>query len=156
MTLGSVDDLGSIYRQPRRGPVDKVIDRLDEHCADFLAKSPFFVLSSANADGVCDGSPKGGPPGFVEMLDNHRVAWADYSGNNRLDSFQNIVSNPGVALLLGCDEDRFRILNGRTQSLGCSWRIDRCLAVEAWPESPDLELWDVLSISRLFLLISGG
>ena len=41
------------------------------------------------------------------MLDNHRVAWADYSGNNRLDSFQNIVSNPGVALLFmipGLDE----------------------------------------------------
>lgn len=107
MRLSSVDDLRAIYRAPARGPVDKVIDHLDEHCADFLAKSPFFVLSTANADGVCDGSPKGGPPGFVRVLSEHRLAWADYSGNNRLDSFQNLVTNESVALLFmipGLDE----------------------------------------------------
>ena len=107
MRLTSVDDLRAMYRPPGRGPVDKVIDRLDQHCGDFLAKSPFFVLSTANADGVCDGSPKGGPPGFVRMLDEKHLAWADYSGNNRLDSFQNLVTNDGVALLFlipGLDE----------------------------------------------------
>src|SRR5204863_8444713 len=46
MRLASVDDLRSIYRPPGRGPVDKVIDRLDNHCRDFIAKSPFFVLST--------------------------------------------------------------------------------------------------------------
>lgn len=133
MTLGSVNDLRSIYRQPRRGPVDKVIDRLDGHCADFLSKSPFFVLSSANADGVCDGSPKGGPPGFVEMLDEHRVAWADYAGNNRLDSFQNMVANPSVALLFmipGLDET-LRI-NG-TAELTTDESLCRRFAVRAKP-----------------------
>ncbi|MBA3605693.1 MAG: pyridoxamine 5'-phosphate oxidase family protein [Acidimicrobiia bacterium] len=107
MRLDSVDDLRGIYRPPGRGPVDKVIDRLDEHCADFLAKSPFFVLSTADATGVCDASPKGGPPGFVRVLDEHRLAWPDYSGNNRLDSFQNLVTNDSVALLFmipGLDE----------------------------------------------------
>ena len=105
--LESVDDLRGIYRPPGRGPVAKVIDRLDQHCADFLAKSPFFVLSTASARGVCDGSPKGGPPGFVRVLDEHRLAWADYAGNNRLDSFQNLVTNASVALLFlipGLDE----------------------------------------------------
>jgi uncharacterized protein len=107
MRLASVDDLRTIYRRPGRGPVDKVINRLDGHCADFLARSPFFVLSTANADGICDGSPKGGPPGFVRVLDERRLAWADYSGNNRLDSFQNLVTNDSVALLFlipGLDE----------------------------------------------------
>ncbi len=107
MRLDSVDDLRGIYRPPGRGPVDKVIDRLDEHCADFLAKSPFFVLSTADAAGVCDASPKGGPPGFVRVLDEHQLAWPDYSGNNRLDSFQNLVANDSVALLFmipGLDE----------------------------------------------------
>jgi uncharacterized protein len=107
MRLESVDDLRAVYRPPGRGPVDKVIHRLDAHCADFLAKSPFFVLSTANADGVCDGSPKGGPPGFVRVLDGEHLAWADLSGNNRLDSFHNLVTNPSVALLFmipGLDE----------------------------------------------------
>jgi PPOX class probable FMN-dependent enzyme len=43
----------------------------------------------------------------VQVLDEHRLAWADLSGNNRLDSFQNLVANPHVALLFlipGLDE----------------------------------------------------
>lgn len=99
MTIDSVDGLREIYRPAAGGAVHKVISTLDEHCRDFLAKSPFFVLSTADGNGRCDGSPKGGHPGFVEMLDEHRVAWADYSGNNRLDSFENVVDNAGVALL---------------------------------------------------------
>jgi PPOX class probable FMN-dependent enzyme len=99
MTIDTTDSLREVYRPASGGAVAKVISVLDDHCRDFLAKSPFFVLSTADSEGVCDGSPKGGAPGFVEMLDEHRVAWADYSGNNRLDSFENIVDNAGVALL---------------------------------------------------------
>ncbi len=99
MTINSVDGLREIYRPAAGGAVSKVVNVLDDHCRNFLTKSPFFVLSTADADGVCDGSPKGGAPGFVEMLDEHHVAWADYSGNNRLDSFQNVVENASVALL---------------------------------------------------------
>ncbi len=105
--LASPDDLRTVYRHASGGAVDKVIDHLDEHCVEFLAMSPFFVLSTADRDGVCDGSPKGGAPGFVEALDARRLAWADYSGNNRLDSFENVVRNPSVALLFlipGLDE----------------------------------------------------
>lgn len=107
MRLASIEQLREVYRPPRGAPVDKVIHRLDAHCVDFLAKSPFFVLSSANSDGVCDASPKGGPPGFVQVLDDRHVAWADFAGNNRLDSFHNLTTNDGVALLFlipGLDE----------------------------------------------------
>jgi uncharacterized protein len=116
MQLTSVADLRGIYRPPARGPVEKVIHRLDAHCVEFLAKSPFFVLSTADADGVCDGSPKGGPPGFVQVLDEQRLGWADFAGNNRLDSFQNLVANDSVALLFlipGLDET-LRV-NGRAR-----------------------------------------
>ena len=107
MQLVSVEDLRAVYRPPGRGPVDKVIHHLDAHCVDFLAKSPFFVLSTSDAAGVCDGSPKGGPPGFAQALDSRRLGWADFSGNNRLDSFQNLMTNDSVALLFlipGLDE----------------------------------------------------
>ena len=68
MELTTADDLRTVYRRPEGGPVDKVIPTLDHHCVEFLGRSPFFVLSTADGDGVCDGSPKGGPPGFVEAL----------------------------------------------------------------------------------------
>lgn len=97
--LRTNDDLRSVYRPASGGAVDKVINVLDPHCVDFLARSPLFVLSTADADGNCDGSPKGGEPGFVQPLDSHRLAWADYSGNNRLDSFENVLVNNRVALL---------------------------------------------------------
>lgn len=106
-TLNSQDELRTVYRPPTALPLEKVIHTLDEHCVDFLAKSPFMVLSTSNADGTVDGSPKGGEPGFVSAIDDLRIAWADLSGNNRLDSFENIVTNPVVACLFmipGMDE----------------------------------------------------
>lgn len=99
MTLQSTDDLREVYRPARGGAVTKVITAIDQHCRDFLARSPLLVLSTADENGVCDGSPKGGAPGFARALDDHRVAWADSSGNNRLDSFENIVANNHVAAL---------------------------------------------------------
>ncbi|MGI9645366.1 MAG: MSMEG_1061 family FMN-dependent PPOX-type flavoprotein [Ilumatobacteraceae bacterium] len=116
MRLESVADLRTVYRPPGRGAVDKVIDHIDAHCADFLAMAPFFVLSTAASDGTCDVSPKGGPPGFVEALDDRRLAWADYSGNNRLDSLENVAGNDHVAILVfipGMDET-LRV-NGRAE-----------------------------------------
>jgi uncharacterized protein len=103
----SVEELRQIYRAPSQGAVNKVIDRLDEHCRTFIEHSPFLVLATAAADGRCDVSPKGGPPGFVHYVDDHHLALADLSGNNRLDSMQNLLSNRGVAILFmipGLDE----------------------------------------------------
>ncbi len=130
MGIETVATLRDIYRPASGGAVDKVIHELDDHCREFLSASPFFVLSSADGDGVCDASPKGGAPGFVEMLDEHRVAWADYSGNNRLDSFENLVENDHVALLFlipGLDET-LRI-NGRA-TLSTDDELRRRFAVD--------------------------
>lgn len=107
MSISSQDELRTVYREAGGVPLDKVINKLDAHCVDFLAKSPFMVLSTADADGVVDGSPKGGTPGFARVLDDGSVAWPDSAGNNRLDSFENIVRNPSVGLLFmipGLDE----------------------------------------------------
>jgi len=92
-------DLRDIYPPPAKPSVEKEIDHLDENCRAFIAHSPLMVLSTTNAAGECDASPKGGPPGFVTVLDDHRLGIPDLVGNNRLDSISNLVSNPGVALL---------------------------------------------------------
>ena len=95
------------YREPNRVPRDKVIDRIDRHCAAFIALSPFATLATADPDGFPDVSPRGGDPGFVTVLDEHRLALPDRQGNNRVDSLRNVVGNPRVALLFfvpGIDE----------------------------------------------------
>jgi len=100
-TVTSVQELRTIYREPAQRSLDKEIDHLDVHCRDFIAHSPFLTLATVTADGSrLDASPKGGPAGFVHVLDDHRLAIPDMSGNNRLDSMRNIVEGGRVALLL--------------------------------------------------------
>src|SRR3954469_9234885 len=106
-TLTSAADLRDHYRPPAARSLDKEVDHLDDHCRDFIAHAPFVVLASVAADGRVDVSPKGGPAGFVVVLDDHRLAIPDMAGNNRLDSMSNIVSAGAVALLFmvpGVDE----------------------------------------------------
>ena len=77
----------------------KQLAHLDDHCRNFIALSPFVVLSTANAAGQCDATPRGDAPGFVGVLDEHTVVLPDRPGNNRVDSFLNIAENPHAGLL---------------------------------------------------------
>jgi PPOX class probable FMN-dependent enzyme len=93
------DALGELFGTPSYGAVHKQINHLDDHARAFVAHAPFVLLATSNADGTCDVSPKGGPPGFVAVLDAHRLAVGDLPGNNRVDSMRNIVANPHVGML---------------------------------------------------------
>lgn len=79
--------------------IQKMQKSLDKHARDFIARSPFLCLGTQNREGRADVSPRGDPPGFVKVLDQHTLAIPDRPGNNRLDSLVNILDNPSVALL---------------------------------------------------------
>lgn len=98
-TLQDVAALRGVYRPPVRANLDKEIHHLDGHCRDYIAHSPFAVLGTTDGNGRVDTSPKGGPPGFATVLDEHHLAIPDMAGNNRIDSLRNIVRSPGVSLL---------------------------------------------------------
>ncbi|MGY1826133.1 MSMEG_1061 family FMN-dependent PPOX-type flavoprotein [Blastococcus sp. SYSU DS0541] len=87
------------YRTPGGLVLDKVIDHLDTHCREFIAHSPFATLATADAEGWPDVSPRGGDPGFVHVLDEHRLVLPDRPGNNRVDSLRNVAVNPRAALM---------------------------------------------------------
>lgn len=98
LSISQPAELRSIYREPGQPARDKVIDHLDDGAASFIAASPFFVLSTATATGA-DASPRGGPPGFVRTIDRQHLGWGDLVGNNRLDSFSNLLEQPHVGML---------------------------------------------------------
>ncbi len=103
----SEDALRALHAPPSDLVKRKCVDRLDRHCRDFIALSPFLVLGTANAEGRADVSPRGDPPGFVKALDDKTLLIPDRPGNNLLDSLSNIVANPEVGLLFlipGFDE----------------------------------------------------
>lgn len=86
------------------GPVSpvvqhKVLDRLDRFCRDFIALSPFLVLATSDGAGGADASPRGDGPGFVRVLDERTLLIPDRRGNNRIDSFGNVLSSPGVGIV---------------------------------------------------------
>jgi PPOX class probable FMN-dependent enzyme len=78
---------------------NEVIDHIDAHCRAWIEKSPFIVVSSANAAGAMDVSPKGDPPCFVRVLDQKTLAIPDRLGNHRGDTFKNLLEKPRVGIL---------------------------------------------------------
>ena len=105
--VGSLPELAGTYGEPSEIAQHKIIDRLDRHCRDFVARSPFLLLATSDPDGRCDVSPRGGPPGFVEVLDEKRLVFGDAKGNRLLDSLRNIVETGRAGLLFlipGLDE----------------------------------------------------
>ena len=91
--------LRSLYPQQVELRRKTILDRLDRHCRNFIAHSPFLVLATAGAEGGVDASPRGDAPGFVQVLDEHTLAIPDRRGNNRLDSMSNITASAQVGLL---------------------------------------------------------
>jgi uncharacterized protein len=77
----------------------KVLDHLDKFCRDFIALSPFLVIASSDGAGGADASPRGDAPGFVAVVDKKTLLIPDRRGNNRVDTFGNILASPGVGLI---------------------------------------------------------
>ena len=106
--ITTLAQLRSIYAQPAERAVRKQLTHLDVHCQRFIALSPLCVLATGGVGaGLLDASPRGGPPGFVKVLDGAHLLLPDVGGNNRLDSISNLLDNPRVGLLFlvpGVDE----------------------------------------------------
>ena len=97
--LESADELADLYRPAAGAAVAKEADRLDDACRGFIAQSTFVLVGTSSKDGLLDVSPRGGPAGFVKILDDQRLAIPDLNGNNRLDSIRNIIEQGQIGLL---------------------------------------------------------
>jgi PPOX class probable FMN-dependent enzyme len=102
--------LGEVH--PRAATKDR--PRLHERDRQWLANSPFCLIATSAADGTCDVSPKGDPPGFTLVLDDTTIAIPERPGNRRGDGYHNIVSNPHVGLIY--------LLPGRGETLRINGR----------------------------------
>jgi PPOX class probable FMN-dependent enzyme len=112
--VASPEDVVSLYGSPIEAVVNKIIGGLDGHCRDFIALAPFVLIGTADQAGSCDVSPKGGPPGFVKVLDERRLAIPDAPGNKLVYSLRNIVASgrAGLLFLIPGMEETLRV-NGR-------------------------------------------
>ncbi len=120
--IDTLDQLTALYREPSERALGKQLDRIDEGMAAFVDRCPFVVLATTDGAGSVDASPRGGPPGFVRRLDDRHLAIPDLNGNNRLDSYRNIVAHGRAGLLM--------VVPGKDETL----RINGPAAITTDPE----------------------
>ena len=108
MTDLASGDLATIYAKPTPRVIAKARPALDAYSKKFIEMSPFCVLATSGSDGSVDASPRGGTPGFVHVEGPNLLLMPDRAGNNRIDSFRNVVAGTGFVQLIffvpGIDE----------------------------------------------------
>lgn len=105
--IATAQELRTLYQPAKERAVKKQLSHLDGHCRNFLALAPFAVLATSDAEGNMDASPRGGEAGFVKVIDDHTLIIPDWTGNNRLDTFSNIIATGRIGVIFfvpGVDE----------------------------------------------------
>ncbi|MFI2264228.1 pyridoxamine 5'-phosphate oxidase family protein [Streptomyces tubercidicus] len=116
--IDSAAELRELVGEPSSHAAHKTRYRLQDLDRQWLARSPFCVIATADAQGRCDASPKGDPAGFTHVLDDTTLVIPDRPGNKRVDGWMNVLANPHVGLnyFLPGRGDTLRI-NGRARLL---------------------------------------
>ncbi|MDG2050409.1 MAG: pyridoxamine 5'-phosphate oxidase family protein [Myxococcota bacterium] len=165
--------LNEKFGQPSELAIKKIQPFMNQMVQDFIQEAPFSVLATADANGLCDASPRGGTPGFFKVLDEKRILLPDIAGNRLFQSFSNVLSNAHAGLIFlipGCDwtvrvNGRAQIVSPETDGFDCGipatfWeddetRILQALLIEvdeAYAHCPRAflfsKLWDTGSISE--------
>jgi PPOX class probable FMN-dependent enzyme len=117
LRLDAVPDreaLRQVYELPTDAAVRKQMTELTEQTRRLIACSSLVLVASMDADGNCDVTPRGGPAGFVAVLDERTLAIPDATGNKRLDTLQNVIVTGRAGLLF--------VIPGRTTTLRLNGR----------------------------------
>jgi uncharacterized protein len=112
--VASVEELHALNGVPTEAILNKHTTYLTPLLEQFITAAPFFFVATADAEGNCDVSPKGDPPGSVLILDERTIALPDRPGNRRADGHRNILANPhvGVIFIIPNVDETVRV-NGR-------------------------------------------
>jgi uncharacterized protein len=82
---------------------------INEDLVAFLAQTNSFYFATANAEGQPYIQHRGGPKGFIKILDNTTLAFADYSGNRQYITQGNLSENPKAHIFVMDYAHRHRV-----------------------------------------------
>lgn len=108
----------------------KLRTEIDETAREFIGRSPFIVVATADADGRLDASPKGDPPGFVHVVDATTLAIPERKGNSLGFGPRNILATGRIGLIFVVPGQRatFRV-NGTARLTSDPDLLDRLSAM---------------------------
>jgi hypothetical protein len=114
--IADAEALRAVVGELKPGTELKLLDALDEFAVDFIARSPFLILSTSDAKGRQDASPKGDGPGFVLVEDEHTLVIPDRLGNRLVMGHLNLLENSqlGLLFLVPGTHETLRV-NGRAE-----------------------------------------
>ncbi len=134
--ITSEAELRELYERPIPQVLRKQLDHVDEMARRLIAVTPLVLVASHDAEGRCDVTPRGGPPGFVTVLDEQHVAIPDATGNRRLDTLVNVAATGQVGLIfLIPGRDHTLRLNGRACVTAEPELLERLTAVGKPPRT---------------------
>jgi PPOX class probable FMN-dependent enzyme len=136
----TASELACLFGEPTLLAKKKNLDHIDEHARAFIDRSPFIVISTSVADGWPDASPRGDPPGFVIVEGPRTLRVPDRPGNNRVDSFHNLITNPKVGLLFLAPGHTHSLRVNGTARLLTDGQLCRRLAMQGKPARAILEV----------------
>lgn len=95
----SAAEIAAVLGEPVPGVAQKVADHLDAVSRDFVRHSPLVLVSTVDAAGRLDVSPKGDAPGFCHVADDRNLLLPDRKGNRLGFGFKNILETGRIGLL---------------------------------------------------------
>jgi predicted pyridoxine 5'-phosphate oxidase superfamily flavin-nucleotide-binding protein len=142
--------LGSRALQARRERPGGFSQTVDERLRAFLTRIDSFFIATATTDGQPYIQHRGGPRGFLKVLDPSTLGFADFSGNRQYITVGRLAENPAVCLFLIDYEHRARVkvwgrasvvegdsgLLGRLADPAYAARIERAILIK-------IDVWDV-------------
>ncbi len=125
-------------------------DRITDHLRDFIAQRDSFYLGTASADGQPYIQHRGGPPGFLKVIDETTLAFADFSGNRQYISLGNLTENNRAVIFLMDYANQRRVkIWGTAEVVEGDRELLQSLAAPAYSGQPErafvlhVEAWDV-------------
>ncbi|MFK7732005.1 MAG: MSMEG_1061 family FMN-dependent PPOX-type flavoprotein [Pseudomonadales bacterium] len=95
----SHEALNTLLGEPNEVVQQKIHDQLDPEMREFIAAASLVFISTLDANGLPDISPKGDPAGFVAVHDNNTLSIPERPGNKLMFGFHNVLNNPAIGLI---------------------------------------------------------
>jgi uncharacterized protein len=131
-------------------------DRVTPELAAFIAEQDTAFLATATADGAPYIQHRGGPKGFIKVIDDHTLGLADYRGNRQYITLANLSENDRAYLFLLDPARQQRIkLWGRARVVENDPALIERLFDKGYKARPErailftIEAWDVNCSSHI-------
>lgn len=134
----------------------QMLTQLNDKMIHLIARQEMVFLSTADASGNCDCSPRFGNPGFVRVIDEKTLAYPEFRGNGVFASLGNILENPHVGMLF---VDFFEStvglhVNGEAHTFSSDQlpgHVAKVLAESEPQSTPSVEAWAIVTVDEAYI-----